>query len=731
MSSPIPLEQELLAPVEQRLDSALRKIIPSERQLARFQLLEEVAALIGGFPVNVLREMNDTKEPDYIRRLNLQPQLLVDGLLRIPVHPALSLSALARPYLTGFERRNHGVYYTDFRLAEFLASNIKNDNKKIIFIDPACGSGILLTALVLKLAKKSKRLCSKFLAHSVCGADLSSDALRGARLTLSSLTDDIASIKAMAARLRQMDSLISGVEAWRDVAPLGFDAVIGNPPWERLRLTRHEWLKANGRQRHYGDDYRTSDFLADMEHKRDSLTSYLKILENKFAHQGRGDQDLYKLFVELAFGIIRPKGQLAFLIPGGFIRSYGTSELRAFAFDVCSDISLTIFDNKPRFFQIDSRFKFLLLHGRIAHGRSRKMISLAHASANGVVYTNRAVNIPYKALISVRPDFSIPEVKTSREWKLFYEFVKKGKKLRDPDGPWQPKLMREVDMTQDKDFLIRQRKKSALPLIEGRMVHQYRFTAKRYVSGTGRRATWLPNERENMDRICPQYYIPIDKLPCSVQERINKNRAGFCDITGQTNERTMLASRIPSKVVCGNKVPTVIFNNGSSIDQQRYIDCWLAIVNSFSFDWLVRRVATTSLNYFLLLNLPMPLVDPNSAEGRRLSRLSEQFSQNSVKDPWEQGETRAEIEWRVLNAYGHDASTFELFLQDFPLLDRAQPALPGEKRSTVTRDLVLLKAAKHLGGISKEKSEILEERVVRARELGAVPFVPSHLNAYD
>lgn len=731
MSYPTPLEQELLAPVEQILENALKRINPSERQLARFQLLEEAAAIIGGFPVKVLKEINNTKEPDYMRSLNSIPKLLVEALFRISVHPSLCLSALAQPSLIGMERRTHGVYYTDFRLAEFLASTIRNENKKIIFVDPACGSGILLTALVLKLSKRSKRLCSKLLAQSVCGADLSLDALRGARLALSSLTDDDGVIKEMAFRLRQTDSLISGAKTWRDVAPSGFDAVIGNPPWERLRLTRHEWLNANGKQRHYGDNYKASDFLSNMEPERNNLTSYLRILEAKFSHQGRGEHDLYKLFVELALDITCPKGQLALLIPGGFIRSYGTSELRAFAFNICSDISFTIFDNKPRFFQIDSRFKFLLLHGKVANGNPRKMISISHASANGVVSTNRAVNIPYKALKLVRPDFSIPEVKTSREWKLFYEFAKKGKTLRDPDGPWQPKLMREVDMTQDKDSLIRQHKKSALPLIEGRMVHQYRFTAKKYVSGTGRRATWLPNERENMDSIYPQYYIPLEKLPGSVQERINKNRAGFCDITGQTNERTMLASRIPSKVVCGNKVPTIVFNGASTSGQQSYIDCWLAIVNSFSFDWLVRRVATTSLNYFLLLDLPMPSIDPNSAEGTRLSKLSEQLSENGVRDPWKQGETRAEIEWRVLGSYGHDAAIFELFLQDFPLLDRAQPVLPGENRSTITRDLVLLRAAKNLGGISREKSAVLEERVAKAKELGAIPFVPSYLGTYD
>jgi hypothetical protein len=36
------------------------------------------------------------------------------------------------------------------------------------------------------------------------------------------------------------------------MAPEGYDAVIGNPPWEKVKLSRHEFLKYSGAKRHYG-----------------------------------------------------------------------------------------------------------------------------------------------------------------------------------------------------------------------------------------------------------------------------------------------------------------------------------------------------------------------------------------------------------------------------------------------------------------------------------------------
>jgi len=727
MSYPRPLELELLEPSETLIENALRTVRPSGRPLARFQILEAAAAKIGGFPLSTLRNANDRQEPDYLAPIADVPSLLLHALSKTGINPSLCLAILSRPHLYAMERRSQGAYHTDFRLAQYLALRLeKRTQANFKLIDPACGAGILLVASVLCLSGNSKRLRNHLLAEAICGMDLSPLALRGARLALASLTNDGCVIKSMSGRLRQGDSLILGLEAWKDIAPGGFDVVVGNPPWEKLRLTRHEWLKANGVKRHYGDEYASGGLLNSMHVRRNEMSLYMSTLQSKYKLQGDGEHDLYKLFLELSLCIGRPGGEVALLLPGGFIRSQGTTALRASTFGSCSRVSLTVFDNKARFFQIDSRFKFLLFSGSLQNGHPDRGISLSFASSNGHrVHAGTSVVMPRSTLTRLRPDLSIPEVRTSSEWELFLHFARRGRLLRDPDGPWQPKFMREVDMTQDKPCFLPNPTKGTVPLIEGRMVHQYQFSAKRYVSGTGRRALWLPNGKD-VEEVHPQFYISAEKLLPQVQDRFRLNRAGFCDITGQTNERTMLASRIPSGVVCGNKVPTLLFN-GDPRNQQLYIDSWLAIVNSISFDWLLRRVATTSVNYFLLLDLPMPPIQPNSKEGARLAHLSEQLSLGRITDAWKRAEIRAEIDWRVLSAFGCDTKAMELLLEDFPLLDRAQPALPGELRSTITKDLLLLRTAQHLGGVTKSRMDLWGERVVGAKSLGAIAYIPSHL----
>jgi hypothetical protein len=95
--------------------------------------------------------------------------------------------------------------------------------------------------------------------------------------------------------------------------------------------------------------------------------------------------------------------------------------------------------------------------------------------------------------------------------------------------------------------------------------------------------------------------------------------------------------------------------------------------------------------------------------------------------PWDVAEVRAEIECHVLEAYGVGLKELALVLDDFPLLDRAQLPLPGEQRSTITKDFVLSVFSKVCEGASPRAVENWAIRVERAKASGAVPFVPSHL----
>ncbi len=717
-------EAQLLKQAAGVLDVFVRSFQRAQQQEARFQLLEAAASRLGGFDLALYHRAFKIKPVAALNTLLASARMVVAEIETSGIPPALAVSALAREALEDTAQRQHGAYHTDFRLAQRLASSVApalKPGSKVI--DPACGAGILLAAVTIAACGADRQLTSEWLSSCVFAADLSANALRGSQIALACLTDDVPALKKMRANWRVQDSLVSGLATWTKIVKAGFDVVIANPPWEKIKITRHEFIRAEGLHRHYGAEYDTFDSQK-YESRKAEVESYGVKLALRYPTLRSGEPDLYVAFTELLFNLAKPEGSIGLLLPAGLIRSQNTYLLREHLFKHSSALSFQVLDNRASFFEIDTRFKFLLVHALKRVGKTRQEpVELSHGygTATGLKSTPR-VRIGRTALARLRPDLTIPEVKTDAEWHLFGWMVDRGIDWSQPDSPWHPDFMREVDMTRDRQCFLNQKQRDALPLVEGRMVHQHRFGAKSYAGGTGRSARWNINA-PGASCVRPQFWVsPRDLAPRTVQ-RVKTLRAGFCDITGQTNERSCLAAMIPPEVVCGNKVPTIAFPNDPTEER---LWLWIALANSLPFDWMIRRVITTTINYFHLLSLPLPPIEPNSLPGRQLVAIAKKLDALdrfgvSRDVHWQIAELRAKADQLVINAYGLSIADFDLMIEDFPLIDRAQPSIDGERRSTITRDLIV--AYSRL----KASSSAARSRVNSAASLGAVPYMPSQL----
>jgi len=715
-------ESELLEPAETLVEAFAR---PYGRRAAeaRFQLLEAVASRLGGFSLKEFHQAFGVRTIAPVDELLDNARSVVERLDVCGSPPALALSALAREKIAKSEQRTSGAYHTDFRLAQRLAELVSpKPTLRSRIVDPACGAGILLVALSMEVCGADRRKMAKWLADCVYAADRSPNALRGALLSLASLTSDISALARMRARWRVGDSLLDPLD-W--VPGAGFDVVIANPPWEKVKLSRHEFLQSNGHDRHYGAVTKGIDLQA-FGREQAKVAGYSARLSESYPLLHQGEPDLYVAFTELFVRLTRPGGTVAALVPGGLIRSQGTEALRKHLFSISTRLSFSIIENRARFFGIDTRFKFLAMVCVKKGGRatSEAPLVLRHEQGTARGLRNFAeVKIGRRSLAHVRPDLSVPEVKTALEWRMFRQIAQSGEDWSNPASLWHPAFCREVDMTKERPRFVQRAGRGILPLIEGRMVQPHRFGAKEYIEGSGRRAVWnmLPFGES---RVAPQFHIAEADVPKSSISRARTQRAGFCDITGQTNERSMMTALIPPGVICGNKVPTILFGNDPS-EERLFV--WCAIANSLPFDWIVRRVITTTLNYFLLLGLPLPRLVPNGLPWRRLADAAREMrsldgsGRSSPANLRRAAELRASIDVEIAVAFGLKFEQLTAMLSDFPLLDRGQPALPGEDRSTITRDFLLLTAAKRM----RRSTQALSARVKQAEQLGAIAYVPS------
>ena len=328
------------------------------------------------------------------------------------------------------------------------------------------------------------------------------------------------------------------------------------------------------------------------------------------------------------------------------------------------------------------------------------------------------VHFDISQLEKARPDLTIPEVKSEEEKDLFFKICQNGHPWGASDDIWFADIVREVDMTNNRKHFIPASQDDTIPVVEGRMVQQHRFGTKSYISGSGRSAKWAPCSSGGKS----QFYYPRNMLSENLLSRTNKVRAGYCDIAGQTNERGMMSAVIPKNVVCGNKVPTIIFPNDSSGD---LIYLWIGITNSFVFDWMIRRIISTTVNYFLLFSIPMPTIPLDSDLAQEIIQKTKQLSvmNGDYYTSYYMGELRGDIDVLVAQAYGLNFKDMSLILSDFPIMDRKQPRICSEKKSTVTRDLVLSKCERFFDNIIG----IHTQRYEQAKQKGAHAYIPTEM----
>jgi len=132
---------------------------------------------------------------------------------------------------------------------------------------------------------------------------------------------------------------------------------------------------------------------------------------------------------------------MAILVPGGLIRSQGTEAMRRRLLDVSDQILISVIENRAKFFSIDTRFKFLAIACTKSKERNerRRPIKLLHekGTLDGIEVVGNAA-IGRKSLMTVRPDLSVPEVRSNDEWHVFHKMVEAGVAWTDSPPPPPP-----------------------------------------------------------------------------------------------------------------------------------------------------------------------------------------------------------------------------------------------------------------------------------------------------
>ena len=155
----------------------------------------------------------------------------------------------------------------------------------------------------------------------------------------------------------------------------GFDCVLGNPPWERVKLQEKEWFSerkpevadaptAAARKRMI-QALKTDDFplyrrfLDDL--RESEGWSHLMRNTGRYPLCGRGDINLYAVFAEAMRNVVNERGRAGCVLPTGIATDDTTKLFFQDVMETGSLASLFDFENRNRIFpDVDSRMKFCL-----------------------------------------------------------------------------------------------------------------------------------------------------------------------------------------------------------------------------------------------------------------------------------------------------------------------------------------------------------------------------------
>ncbi len=430
----------------------------------------------------------------------------------------------------------------------------------------------------------------------------------------------------------------------------GFDAIIGNPPWDRMKLQEVEWFAA--RRPEIALQTRAADrkrMIQQLETAGDPLWhDYLKASERaetaarvardsgSYPLLSGGDINLYSLFVERASRLIAPNGLIGLLTPSGIAADLGASNFFKGIATAGRISTLFDFENRKIFFpDIHASFKFCAL---VFGGDARRFEEgcqcafFLHA-VDELREQERVFNLRAEDFAAVNPNTgTAPIFRRKRDAEITTAIYRRLPVLVDhrhnPSRKvWPVRYAGMFHMTNDSGLFKRRDEletagfyptggshwkkgdQEFLPLYEGKMVQMYDHRAANIVinpENLHRPAQPEPaSEEQHADSSWlpePQFWISgqslelLDGLTWTV---------GFKDVTAPTNVRTMIAAVVPAYGF-GNTLPVLLPERAQAVGQYNlYAPLLVANLNSMICDYLARqKVQGQHLNWFIVEQLP-------------------------------------------------------------------------------------------------------------------------------
>ena len=396
--------------------------------------------------------------------------------------------------------------------------------------------------------------------------------------------------------------------------------VLGNPPWEKLRFEERAFFRP----------VCPAISAISQKNKREKeikklavnwleLLEYYQLLQDDYASVKKeipkhpllkvslvGELNTYAMFAELASRLTEKDGFAAIIAKSALVTSTCYSSCFRHFVNQGSLSEVFLFDNREKLFQIDSREKFCVLFFGGEHAGGIKV----HygLTKQEQILSSVPINVTSEELELINPETGLlPNVADSKE----FSFLLRTHRSLSVFAKEFPKCHfgRLVHLTAHAEHISTKSEKTRVPIYEGKLIEQYdnRFSTFAGMSADERYQAKASARRQPGDSFvapkpAPECRYFIDKKFWeSFLDRYDQPYS-LCwrSLTSPTNQRTMIASIIPSMPTC----QSVQLLQTTPVEDLLMI---LALFNSKVFDFFVRlKMGGIDLTQSVVRQIPVP-----------------------------------------------------------------------------------------------------------------------------
>lgn len=431
----------------------------------------------------------------------------------------------------------------------------------------------------------------------------------------------------------------------RDEGLRGFDVLLGNPPWERIKLQEKEFFSSRSKEIASASNASErkklialipadSAVFQEFQLAKRATNGLGKFIREtgQFQLTSGGDINTYSVFSERVTNLVAETGASGIIVPTGIATDYTNRHFFSDLIEENRVVSLFDFENRDKLFpDVDSRFKSCLLtvSGSDIGSQLQAQYAFYLHQVSDLNTSNRVFDLSADDFMRINPNtLTCPLFRTSTDATITKKIYQRTPVLvseLEESNPWRIMFASVFHMANDsKHFTSRQRSLQKIDaklttglelmgtlirVYEAKFFWHYNHRLSSYNRAEKRTdGTRYLEEGELKDpsNLCePWYWVPKSEVL-----RINENREskgstikwsiGYRVISCGTNERTFVCAILP-EAGFGNSSPLI--RSAENVLKQSAL---VGNLSSLVLDFVCRqKLGGNNLNLFYVKQLPI------------------------------------------------------------------------------------------------------------------------------